>query len=125
MLCYTTNTARRWEEWGTFYRSQITCGSLTKRAGTSASFTAFVATPSSTAIDLVIMEIKLIKKSTGTVVYSQRTDVKYSSNWKGFGLEEKCSLPIKGEYYIKATYMCYKGGRLIETLYGTSNVITY
>ncbi|SCK00044.1 Uncharacterised protein [uncultured Eubacterium sp.] len=67
----------------------------------------------------------VIKDISGNVVYNKTHTAVWSSLYGQYIADKNHNLSKKGTYTLRAKYMCYKNGSLIETIYSTGIVKTY
>lgn len=77
------------------------------------------------SFDKVTISISVLKKRTGSKVYSASKNATYNAVRNRFSLYDEFSLPSYGLYEMQATYKCYKSNKLIETIVGNSVYLTY
>lgn len=67
----------------------------------------------------------VIKNSYGTKVYNKSYDMPWSTAYGSFKLIKEHQLTQKGIYEFQATYKCYKGSTLVETIKSNSILKSY
>lgn len=80
---------------------------------------------STTALDKVLITIKVTQIATDKVIYNQTKSTSYDRIFDRFEYSAQIKLPAKGRYQMTATFKCYKGEKLIETLKSDSRILTY
>lgn len=98
---------------------------FTVASGGLSTSVAYILPKSSTSYDKVTINIKIAKATTGTVYYDKTFTTYYDSVRGWFRVSKDYQLPSKGTYSMDATYKCYKGGTLIETITGVTRVDSY
>lgn len=80
----------------------------------------WIGTPSSTSLDKVKIEVTLYRASGATAAsYSQTMDQIGST----FIFDETAGVKVSSTYTYKYTAKCYKSGKLVDTVTGTSRSV--
>lgn len=77
----------------------------------------WVCTPSSTSLDKVNIEVTLYRASGATAASYSEAMTKQGST---FVFNETANVKISSTYTYKYTAKCYKNGKLVDTIIGTS-----
>lgn len=98
---------------------------FTVASGGLSTAVAYTMPKNESSYDKVIINIKIAKATTGTVVYDKSFTTYYDSIRDWFRVSKDYQLPSKGTYSMDATYKCYKNGKLIETIKGATKISSY
>lgn len=126
LVCFVTMFAMSGQAYATgdeiapYYNVVSMANSIISSTDEGIAMKILVCTPSNTSLDKVKIEVTLYRASGATAAsYSQTMD-KIGST---FIFNETANVQISSTYTYKYTAKCYKSGKLVDTVTGTSKSI--